>query len=131
VETLTARSPDGRVWEVGATRERPSFWEQRHEPGFWAYVVFTAIFIAIVIVVAFYSTFFAILAAILLGIWLIERISNLLRPRLYARTDGPPREEVVWKANRLARGQLERRIVEAVERGNPDVEPPGLTLLQD
>ena len=78
METLTARSPDGRVWEVGATRERPSFWEQRHEPGFWAYVVFTAIFIAIVIVVAFYSTFFAILAAILLGIWLIERISNLL-----------------------------------------------------
>jgi hypothetical protein len=37
----------------------------------------------------------------------------------------------VWKANRFARGQLEQRIVEAIERGNPDVEPPGLTLLQD
>jgi hypothetical protein len=131
VETLTARSPDGRVWEVGATRERPSFWGQKDEPWFWAYVVFTALFLTLVIVVAFFSTLFAILAALLLGVWLIERISNLLRPRLYARTEGPPREEVVWKANRFARGQLEQRIVEAIERGNPDVEPPGLTLLQD
>ncbi len=131
METLTARSPDGRVWEVGATRERPSFWQQKDEPWFWAYVVFTALFLALVIVVAFFSTLVAILAGLLLLVWLIERISNLLRPRLYARTEGPPREEVVWKANRFARGQLEQRIVEAIERGNPDVEPPGLTLLQD
>jgi hypothetical protein len=131
VETLTARSPDGRVWEVGATRERPSFWKQKDEPWFWAYVVVTALFLALVIVVAFISWLVAILAGLLLLVWIIERVSNLLRPRLYARTEGPPREEVVWKANRFARGQLEQRIVEAVERGNPDVEPPGLTLLQD
>ena len=131
METLTARSPDGRVWEVGATRERPSFWKQKDEPWFWAYVVVTALFLALVIVVAFISWLVAILAGLLLLVWIIERVSNLLRPRLYARTEGPPREEVVWKANRFARGQLEQRIVEAVERGNPDVEPPGLTLLQD
>jgi len=131
VETLTARSPDGRTWEIGATREHMTFAGNRDEPGFWAGVVVTAILIVLTIVFAWISTTVAILAGIVLGIWLLERLSNLLRPRLYARTEGPPREEVVWKANRFARGQLEQRIVEAVERGNPDVEPPGLTLLQD
>jgi hypothetical protein len=125
VETLTARSPDGRTWEIGATREHMTFAGNRDEPGFWAGVVVTAILIVLTIVFAWISTTVAILAGIVLGIWLLER------PRLYARTEGPPREEVVWKANRFARGQLEQRIVEAVERGNPDVEPPGLTLLQD
>ena len=129
--TITARSPDGRTWEIGSQREQLSFWEKRDEPFFWAGVVMTVILIAIAIVVAFYSTIIAIIAAILLLIWLAERISNLLRPRLYARTEGPPREEVVWKANRFSRGKLEHKIVEAIERGNPDVEPPGLTLLQD
>lgn len=129
--TITARSPDGRTWEIGSRRERLSFWDRRDEPFFWAGVVMTVILIAIAIVVAFYSTIIAIIAAILLLIWLAERISNLLRPRLYARTEGPPREEVVWKANRFSRGKLEHKIVEAIERGNPDVEPPGLTLLQD
>jgi hypothetical protein len=131
VETLTARSPDGRVWEIGARRERPSFAQNRDEPGFWAGVVVTVILLVVTIVFAMVSTTVAILAGIVLGIWLLERLSNLLRPRLYARTDGPPREEVVWKANRFSRGQLEQRIVQAIERGNPDVEPPGLTLLQD
>lgn len=131
METLTARSPDGRTWEIGATREHMTFAGNRDEPGFWAGVVVTAILIVLTIVFAWISTTVAILAGIVLGIWLLERLSNLLRPRLYARTEGPPREEVVWKANRFARGQLEQRIVEAVERGNPDVEPPGLTLLQD
>ena len=130
METLTARSPDGRVWEIGATREHVTF-ANRNEPAFWGGLVVTVILIVLTIVVALISTTVAILAGIVLGIWLLERISNLARPRLYARTEGPPREEVVWKANRFARGQLERRIVEAVERGNPDVEPPGLTLLQD
>jgi hypothetical protein len=131
VETLTARSPDGRTWEIGATREHLTFAQNRDEPGFWAGVVVTGILLVLTIVFAWISTTVAILAGIVLGIWVLERISNLLRPRLYARTEGPPRDEVVWKANRFARGQLERRIVEAIERGNPDVEPPGLTLLQD
>ena len=89
------------------------------------------ILIAVTIVLAFVSTTIAIIAGILLFIWLAERISNLLRPRLYARTSGPPPEEVVWKANRFARGKLEHRIVQAIEAGDPDVEPEGLRLLQD
>jgi hypothetical protein len=131
VETLTARSPDGRTWEIGATREHLTFAQNRDEPGFWAGVVVTAILLVLTIVLAMISPTVAILAGIVLGIWLLERISHLARPRLYARTDGPPREEVVWKADRFARGKLEQRIIEAVERGDPDVEPPGLTLLQD
>lgn len=129
--TITATSPDGRTWEVGSTRERMSFWENKKEPFFWAGVITTAILVVGTIVLAFFSTTIAILAGILLVIWLAERASNLLRPRLYARTEGPPREEVVWKANRFSRGKLEHKIVEAIERGNPDVEPPGLRLLQD
>jgi len=131
VATITATSPDGRTWEVGSTREHLSFWENRNEPFFWAGVVATALLVVLVIVVAFFSTLVAILAGLLLIVWLLERASNLLRPRLYARTEGPPREEVVWKANRFSRGKLEHKIVEAIERGNPDVEPPGLRLLQD
>ena len=129
--TITATSPDGRTWEVGSTRERVSFWENKNEPFFWAGVITTAILVVGTIVLAFWSTIIAILAGILLVIWLAERASNLLRPRLYARTEGPPREEVVWKANRFSRGELEQEIVEAIERGKPDVEPPGLRLLQD
>ena len=30
--TITATSPDGRTWEVGSTRERVSFWENRAPP---------------------------------------------------------------------------------------------------
>jgi hypothetical protein len=129
--TLTATSPDGRTWDVGSTRERVSFWEHKNEPFFWAGVITTTILVVGTIVLAFFSAVIAILAGILLVIWLVERASNLLRPRLYARTEGPPREEVVWKANRFSRGKLEHKIVEAIERGNPDVEPPGLRLLQD
>ncbi len=87
--TLTATSPDGRTWEVGSTRERVSFWENKNEPFFWAGVITTAILVVGTIVLAFFSTIVAILAGILLVIWLAERASNLLRPRLYARTEGP------------------------------------------
>jgi len=131
VATLQATSPDGRSWEVGAVRERISFQKSSSEPFFWASVITTVILIVVVIVFAMLSTTIAIIAGILLFVWLAERISNLLRPRLYARTNGPPPEEVVWKANRFARGKLEHRIAQAIEAGNPDVEPAGLRLLQD
>jgi hypothetical protein len=130
VAMVKATSPDGRSWEINAVREPISF-GNKSQPFFWASVVVTVILIAVTIVFAFLSTIFAVIAGIVLLIWLAERISNLLRPRLYARTKGPPPEEVVWKANRFARGKLEHRIVRAIEAGNPDVEPPGLTLLSD
>ncbi len=128
---VNATSPDGRSWEVEAVREAVTFGRSRSEPFFWASVVVTVILIGVVIAFALLSTIIAIVAGVLLVIWLAERTSNLLRPRLYARTKGPPPEEVVWKADRLARGKLEHRIVRAIEAGNPDVEPPGLTLLKD
>jgi len=131
VAVVNATSPDGRSWEVEAVREAVTFGRSRSEPFFWASVVVTVILIGVVIAFALLSTIIAIVAGVLLVIWLAERTSNLLRPRLYARTKGPPPEEVVWKADRLARGKLEHRIVRAIEAGNPDVEPPGLTLLKD
>jgi len=131
VAVVRATSPDGRSWEVEAVREPVTFGRSRSEPFFWASIVVTVILIGVVIAFAVLSTIIAIVGGVLLVIWLAERISNLLRPRLYARTKGPPPEEVVWKADRLARGKLEHRIVRAIESGNPDVEPPGLTLLKD
>lgn len=127
MSTTTATSPDGLTWEIGATHEKMSM--NRDEAFFWPSVVLTVIMVAAVIVVAFYSTAFAIVAGILLVIWLAERISNLTRPRFYARTEGPPAREVLWKGKRFSRGELEQRIVKAVESGNPNAEPPGLTLV--
>src|SRR3954465_4330511 len=97
----------------------------RDEAFFWPSVVLTVIMVAAVIVVAFYSSAFAIVAGILLLIWLAERISNLTRPRFYARTEGPPAREVLWKGKRFSRGELEQRIVKGVGWGNPKQNRPG------
>jgi hypothetical protein len=48
--------------------------------------------------------------AIILLVWVAERVSNHLRPRLRARTQDRPAEEVTWKATRFARRGLEERI---------------------
>jgi len=127
VSTTRATSPDGRTWEIGSAHEKMSV--NTDEPFFWGSVVLTVVMVAAVIVIAFYSTAFAIIAGILLVIWLAERISNLMRPRFYARTEGPPAREVLWKAKRFKGGGLEQRIVKAIESGDPDAEPPGLALL--
>jgi hypothetical protein len=127
VSTIKATSPDGRTWEIGSTHEKMSM--NKDEALFWPSVVLTVIMVAAVIVIAFYSTAFAIIAGIMLVIWLAERISNLMRPRFYARTEGPPAREVLWKGKRFTRGELEQKIVKTIESGNPDAEPPGLTLV--
>jgi len=126
---MTATSPDGRRWEIDAVREHASFGKSKGEPFFWAGVVATVLLVAVVVVFAFISTLVAIAAGLLLLVWLAERISNLLRPQIRARTEGPPPQEIVWKAGRLGRKGLEEKVARAIEAGKPEVEPPGLTLL--
>ncbi|HKD34320.1 MAG TPA: hypothetical protein VKB73_12780, partial [Gaiellaceae bacterium] len=103
---VKATSPDGRNWEIEAIREPFS-----SGGGFsLGNVVVTVLLLALVIGLAFVSWYFAVGAAIILLLWLGERISNHLRPRLRAQTKDPPAEEVTWKATRFARRELEQRI---------------------
>ena len=123
---IKATSPDGRNWEIEAIREPFS-----SGGGFsLGNVVVTVLLLALVIDLAFVSWYFAVDAAIILLLWLGERISNHLRPRLRAQTKDPPAEEVTWKATRFARRELEQRIARVIEAGPTlDVEPRGLRLL--
>lgn len=123
---LKATSPDGRNWEIEAIREPFSSGGGLS----WGNVVVTVLLLGLMIGLAFVSWYFAVGAAIILLIWLVERISNHLRPRLRARTNDPPAEEVTWKATRFARRELEERIARVIEAGPTlDVEPQGLKLL--
>jgi hypothetical protein len=122
-----AKSPDGRVWEIESVRERISL----EGAGSLGSVVLTAILVALIIVLAIWSPIWAILGGVVLLIWLIERGTNLARPRLYARTPGPPPHEIAWKATgRFGHRELEQRVARAIEGGNPDSEPPGLRLIE-
>jgi hypothetical protein len=80
-------------------------------------------------VLAWVSWYFAVGLIVLLVIWLSERVSNHLRPRFRARTEGPPPEELTWKATSFARRELEQRIAREIANGNANLQPPGLTLL--
>jgi hypothetical protein len=127
VDTITATSPDGRSWKIDAFKQPFSF---GGDDGFsWGYVVATALVLGIMVVLALVSWYVAIGLAILLLIWLSERISNHVRPRLRARTEGPPPEELTWKATGFARRKLEQRIARMIAGGNVDLEQPGLRLL--
>lgn len=122
-----AKSPDGRVWEIESVRERVSF----EDSGSLGSVVVTVILVVLIVLLAIWSLVWAILGGVVLLIWLIERVTYLARPRLFARTAGPPPHEVAWKATgRFGHGELERRVASAIEAGNPDSEPPGLRLIE-
>ena len=124
--TVNATSPDGRTWEIESIREPFSFGEGLS----WRTAVITVLLVAFTIFVAFLNLLFTIGFAIILLVWVAERISNHLRPRLRARTQDPPAEEVTWKATRFARRGLEEEIARVIESGSTlDVEPRGLTLL--
>ena len=122
---VEATSPDGRHWKIEEVKEPFSFGDDVSR----SFMVVTGLMLVVLIALAFVSTYFAVAAAVILLIWLCERISNHLRPRFRARTEEPRPEEVMWKANRFARKELEQRIVRAIEAGNLDVEPSGLRLL--
>jgi hypothetical protein len=121
VETITATSPDGRSWKIDAIKEPFTFPR--------SYVAATVVVVGIAVFLAFVSWYFAVGLAVILVIWLSERISNHLRPRFRARTEGPPPEELTWKATTFARRELEQRIARTVAAGNVVLEPRGLKLL--
>jgi uncharacterized membrane protein YkgB len=122
-----AKSPDGREWEIKSVRERFSL----EGAGSLGSVVVTVILVALIIVLAIWSPLWAIVGGVVLLIWLIERVTYLARPRLFARTPGPPPHEIAWKATgRFGHGELEQRVAHAIEAGNPDSEPPGLRLIE-
>jgi len=127
VDTITATSPDGRNWKIDALKE-----PYRVASGggtSWAVLVATVIVFGVMIVLSFVSWYFAIGAAVILLLWLGERISNHLRPRFRARTEGPPAEEVTWKATSFSRRELGQRVEHVIAGGNVEVEPRGLRLL--
>ena len=123
---VNATSPDGRNWEIEAIREPFSFGEGLS----WRTTVITGLLVAFTVFVAFLNLLFFFAFAIILLVWVSERVSNHLRPRLSARTQDPPAEEVTWKATRFARRGLKERIARVIESGSTlDVEPRGLRLL--
>jgi hypothetical protein len=127
VDTITATSPDGRSWKIDAVKE--PFKVASGGGTSWGFLVATVIVFGAMIVLAFVSWYFAIGAAVVLLIWLAERISNHLRPRFRARTEGPPAEEATWKATSFAREKLGHKVAAVIAAGNVEVEPGGLRLL--
>jgi hypothetical protein len=126
VATVKATAPDGRTWEIEAIREPFSFGEGLS----WRTTVITGLLVTFTVFVAFLNVLFTIAFAIILLVWVGERVSNHLRPRLRVRTQDRPAEEVTWKATRFARRGLEERIGRVIESGSTlDVEPRGLQLL--
>jgi hypothetical protein len=121
METITATSPDGRTWKIDSLKEPFSFPRSS--------VVAPVLVVGMALLLAFVSWYFAIGLAVILVIWLSERISNHIRPRFRARTEGPPPEELTWKATSFSRRELEQRIAQTVAGGNVILEPRGLKLL--
>jgi hypothetical protein len=126
VGAAKATAPDGRNWEVEAIREPYSFGGGLSlRTG-----IITGLLVAFTVFVAFLNVLFFIAFAIILLVWVGERVSNHLRPRLRARTQDHPAEEVTWKATRFARRGLDQEIARVIESGSTlDVEPRGLRLL--
>lgn len=127
MDTITATSPDGRSWKIDTVKEPFQFAGGGGTS--WAVLIATVIVFGIMIVLAFVSWYFAIGAAIILLIWGTERLSNHLRPRFRARTEGPPPEEAMWKATSFGSDKLGQKVAGAVAAGNVEVEPGGLRLL--
>jgi hypothetical protein len=127
VGTVEATSPDGRHWKIEAFREPFSFREGRPTNQ----LVITGLLVAFTVFLAFLSLLLTIGFAVILLIWLAERISNHLRPRLRASTLDRPAEEATWKATRFGHAEeLEQEIAQVIEAGSTlDVEPGGLKLL--
>jgi hypothetical protein len=127
----TVRSPDGRTWQFDRTSPSSMLGQTRNEPFFWPSVVVTILLIAFVAwVVARGHMVIAIVSAVLLGIWVLERGLNVIRPNLQAHTDGPPAETLTWRTtHRWGLNRMERRIGEQIEQGRTEGEPPGTVLI--
>jgi len=123
-----AKSPDGRVWQIESHRRALL---GRAKSTDVASVVVTVALLVVIVFFARRSAFIAIIAGVLFLIWLLERGSSYLRPKIEATTDGPPREHVGWvSTDRFGHRELEQRVIEAIERGDAASEPPGLRLVE-
>jgi hypothetical protein len=126
------RSPDGRSWTLERVRPESGFSRWRNEPFFWASVIATQILMAFIVwvIVREQRPLFLVISLILLAIWLIERGLNFIRPNIRAHTDGPPAETLTWRTtHRYGLGKIEDRIVEQIQNGRLEGEPPGAVLI--
>jgi hypothetical protein len=124
------KSPEGHTWRIervrseGETVERDSF--------FWPSVIMTILIVALLLVMLLVvqSTIAWILTLVVLGIWVLERTSNAVRPSIRASTDGPPPATYVWKTrHRYGYDRIEAEIADEISRGDIGSEPEGATLV--
>ena len=120
MEAMTATSPDGRSWKIEPIKEPFSIPRSQ--------IVVTVIVLGMAIFLAWISWYFALGLGIILLIWVCGRISNHMRPRFRARTEGPPPEELNWKATSFAGKELEQRIAREIGGGLVNLQPSGLKL---
>jgi hypothetical protein len=128
----TVRSPDGRTWQIERVRPESGLAATKKEPFFWASAVVTVILIAfiVLVIVLVDSTILRLIAVLLLLIWLVERGLNLARPNIQAHTEGPPPETLTWRTtHRYGLSKIEDRIVQQIESGRLEGEPPGAVLI--
>jgi hypothetical protein len=135
VTARTARSPDGRTWEVTKVRERLSLAERRREPFFWSGILVTILIVGAVVVLVLadpFSPWILVGAVIPLTlIWILERGTFMFRPCIQAQTTGPLPERVVRKTGHpLGTRRHMRRAIKAIEAGKPVSDQPGLSLAQ-
>ena len=124
------KSPDGHTWRIEKVRTPRENAER--DSLFWPSVVVTILIVVLLFVMLFVveSTIAWILTLVVLGIWLVERGSNAVRPSIRASTEGPPPAAYVWQArSRFGYDRIEAEIAAEISRGDIGSEPEGATLV--
>lgn len=127
------RSPDGRVWELERVKPKLREAETFKVPFFWASVVATIVLLAFIARLVWVDPTPAAVYFFLipLGVWVVERGVNAMRPFIRARTEGPPPEVLMWRpGSRWTYGRVEERIKEAIEAGRPETDVKGAPLVR-
>lgn len=126
------RSPDGRVWKLDQLRPKLREAETFKVPFFWSSVVATiALLVFIFRVVWVDATALKYVLLVPFAVWIVERGIHALRPFIRAKTEGPPRETLMWRpSSRWGYGRAERRIQEAIEAGRPEADVKGARLVR-
>ncbi len=126
------RSPDGRVWELDRVKPKLREAETFKVPFFWASVVVTILLLAFIARLVWTDpTPTAWFLLMPFGVWLVERGLHFMRPFVRARTEGPPREMLMWRpGSRWSYGRVERRIAETIKAGRPEDDVKGAPLVR-
>jgi hypothetical protein len=124
------RSPDGRTWELDRIKPKLREADTFKVPFFWSSVVTTIVVLALVLwIVGSDPGPAAYILLVPLGVWLVERGFHAFRPFIRAKTEGPPPETLMWRpGSRWGYGRVERRIVDTIEAGRPEVDVKGAPL---